>query len=114
VRVLLDECVPRRLKRDLVGHEVRTAPEMGWAGKRNGELLSVAQDSFDVLLTVDGKLQLEQRLTAFHIAVVVLQAVSNRLGDLQPLIPEVLSQLPNARPGQALVVSGPRRKSTDK
>jgi len=48
VRVLLDECLPRRLKRDLVGHDAKTAPEMGWAGKKNGELLTVASAEFDV------------------------------------------------------------------
>jgi len=42
VRVLLDECLPRRLKRELVGHDAKTVPEMGWASKRNGELLALA------------------------------------------------------------------------
>jgi hypothetical protein len=43
VRILLDECLPRRLKRDLVGHDMRTVPDMGWASKRNGELLGLAE-----------------------------------------------------------------------
>ena len=47
MRVLLDECLPRRLKRELVGHDVKTAPEMGWASKRNGELLGLAVSRFD-------------------------------------------------------------------
>ena len=42
MRVLLDECLPRRLKRELVGHDAKTVPEMGWASKRNGELLALA------------------------------------------------------------------------
>ncbi len=58
LRVLLDECVPRRLKRDLPGHDTQTAPEMGWASKRNGDLLLVAEQEFDVFLTVVQKLQL--------------------------------------------------------
>jgi hypothetical protein len=56
VRVLLDECLPRRLKRELLGHDARTAPEMGWASKRNGELLALAAGAFDVFLTVDRNL----------------------------------------------------------
>ena len=52
MRVLLEECLPRRLKRELAGHHVRTAPEMGWASKRNGELLQLAQREFDVFLQV--------------------------------------------------------------
>jgi hypothetical protein len=42
MRVLLDECLPRKLKNDLAGHDVRTVPDMGWAGKKNGELLQLA------------------------------------------------------------------------
>ena len=73
MRVLLDECVPRRLKRDLPGHDTRTAPEMGWASKRNGDLLRVAEQEFDVFLTVDQKLQDQQNLSAFKIAVIMLR-----------------------------------------
>jgi len=39
MRLLLDECVPRPLKRDLVGHDVSHVVDMGWSSKRNGELL---------------------------------------------------------------------------
>ena len=53
MRVLLDECLPRRLKGALVGHEVRTVPEMGWASNRNGDLLRLAEREFDIFLTVD-------------------------------------------------------------
>ena len=53
MRVLLDECLPKRLKRELVGHDVKTAPEMGWATKRNSELLALAVSHFDVFLTAD-------------------------------------------------------------
>jgi predicted nuclease of predicted toxin-antitoxin system len=52
MRVLVDECVPRRLKRHLPGHEVRTVPEVGWAGKKNGELLRLAAREFDAFVTV--------------------------------------------------------------
>ena len=56
MRVLRDECLPRRLKRELVDHDARTVPEMGWASKRNGELLALAAAEFDVFLTVDRNL----------------------------------------------------------
>jgi hypothetical protein len=51
VRVLLDECLSRPLKRDLLGHDVRTVQEMGWASKRNGEVLRLAEREFDSFLT---------------------------------------------------------------
>lgn len=97
MRVLLDECLPRRLKRELVGHDARTAPEMGWASKSNGELLALAVDHFDVFLTADRNLSHQQDLSSFDIAVVVLVATSNRFEDLRPLTPwilEVLSRAP--------------------
>ena len=104
MRVLLDECLPRRLKHVLIGHDVQTVPEMGWAGKRNGELLRLAAREFDVFLTVDQRLQQEQQLSRFRIAVVVLVARSNRLLDLLPLVPATLDVLPRAKPGEAVVV----------
>ena len=81
---------------------------MGWASKRNGDLLRLAVDGeFDAFLTIDRKLQYEQNLSAFNIAVVVLIANGNTLADLQPLMPKVLELLPNAPRGQATaVVSG--------
>lgn len=105
MRVLLDECLPRRLKRDLVGHDARTTPEMGWASKRNGELLRLAALEFDVFVTVDRKLQYQQNVSAFNIAVIVMVAQSNTLLDLQPLMVKVFESLPKAKPGQALVIS---------
>jgi len=105
VRVLLDECLPRRLKRELVGHDVWTAPEMGWASKQNGDLLRAAVAArFDAFVTVDRQLPHQQNLSTFNIAVVVLEANSNTLPDLSPLIPEMLEVLPNAPKGHATVV----------
>ena len=104
MRVLLDECLPRRLGRDLAQHYVRTVPEMGWASTRNGALLRLAESEFDVFLTVDRKLQHQQKLSVFEIAVIVLVARSNRLLDLRPLIPRIREALLKARSGEATVV----------
>jgi uncharacterized protein (DUF433 family) len=94
VRVLLDECLPKRLKRELVGHETRTAPETGWASKRNGELLALAVGLFDAFITADRNLSYQQHLSSFDIAIVVLVARSNRFDDVRPLVPRVLEVLP--------------------
>ena len=104
MRVLLDECLPRRLKNELADHDVRTAPEMGWASKRNGELLRLAERDFDAFLTVDRKLQFQQNLAAYDIAVIVMLAAGNTLAALQPLMDAVRRALPDARPGHATVV----------
>ena len=106
MRVLLDECLPRRLKRELVGHDARTAPEMGWASKRNGELLALAVGQFEVFLTADRNLSYQQDLSAFEIAIVVLVARSNRLEDLRPLMPQLLEVLPTAARRAVALVQG--------
>jgi hypothetical protein len=97
VRVLLDECLPRRLKRELVGHDGRTAPEMGWASKRNGELLALAVGQFEVFLTADRNLSYQQDVSSFDIAIVVLVAPSNRFEDLRPLVPRILEAIATAQ-----------------
>ena len=101
MRLLLDECIDRRLANDLAGHEVRTVPQMGWAGIKNGALLTLAEKEFDVFVTVDRNLSFQQNLPEFNIAVLVLHAPSNRLADLRPLAPAVLSILPTLTKGQA-------------
>lgn len=104
MNVLLDECVDRRLSRDLVGHSVTTVPRKGWSGIKNGELLALAAKEFDVFVTVDRQLSDEQNLARFNIAVVLLRARSNRLRDLQPLVPEVLEALQHVGSGGLTIV----------
>jgi len=101
VKLLLDECIDRRLAKDLVGHDVKTVPLMGWAGIKNGALLTLAEAEFDVFITVDRNLSFQQNLPKFDIAVIVLHAISNRLADLQPLVPQILSTLPTLTKGEA-------------
>lgn len=105
MKVLLDECVDRRLAADLVGHEVSTVPQMGWATIRNGDLLALAEGKFDVFVTVDRNLAFQQRLPKFAVAVIVLRATSNRLADLRPLVPKLLKTLPVAARGQVTSIS---------
>jgi len=104
MRVLLDECFPRRLKQWITGHEVVTVPEAGWAGKDNGELLVLATGHFDVFLTVDQNLAAQQDLSRAGLAVIVLRARSNRPQDLEPLIPKVVKALESIRPGELVLL----------
>ena len=78
---------------------------MGWAILKNGELLALAEKEFDVFITVDQNLSFQQNLPNFNIAVLVLKAHSNRLADLKPLVPKLLSILPLLKKGEAEVVS---------
>jgi len=104
MNLLLDECVDERLAAEIPGHEVKTVPQMGWANFNNGHLLGLAQQNFDVFITVDRNLPFQQNLPKFDIAIVVLRAPTNRLADLKLLVPFLLTHLPTAPTGQATFV----------
>ena len=100
MRILLDECLPARLRRDLPGHEVHTVPGRGWAGIKNGKLLRLISDSgFDLFLTMDKSLPHQQQFKDLPFAVVVLRAKSNRFDDTHSLMPDVLRRLAEFKPG---------------
>jgi hypothetical protein len=104
VRVFLDECIDWRLSRDIVGHDVKTALQMGWTAIKNGELLTLAAEQFDVFVTVDRNLSFQQRLADLRIAVIVLRSKSNRLADLRPLVPNLLATLAYIKAGRVILV----------
>ncbi len=93
MRILLDECLPRKLGAHLIGHEVLTVPQAGWAGLKNGKLLAAAQDSFDVFLTIDQNLVAQQNTSSLRMTIVVLGSLSNELDHLVPLVPSILELL---------------------
>ena len=100
MRILLDECVPRPLRRELPGNTVVTVPEMGWSGKKNGELLRLmAAGNLPLLVTTDQELRHQQNLKSFGVAVIVLVAPSNRLEDIAPLSPSLRAILGTVQPG---------------
>lgn len=94
--LLLDECLPRRLGRDLTGHEVATVPGMGWAGTTNGALLRLAEGRFDAFIIADQNFEYQQRLRSVSLVIVVLIAPTTRLETLRPLAPRVLAALATA------------------
>lgn len=104
MRLLLDECVPKRLKHELLGHEVPTVQDMGWAGITNGALLKLANGRFDALLTVDQGIEYQQNLSGLKISVVVMLAASNDVDDLRPLLPGVEQVLASLRTGETMRV----------
>ncbi|MBX3308694.1 MAG: hypothetical protein KF751_21825 [Nitrospira sp.] len=89
MRLLLDESVPRRFRQALPAHTVKTAVEMGWGGKKNGQLLTLAATAFEAFITVDQNLPYQQNLQTLPIAVIVLVASSNELHALLPLVPRL-------------------------
>ena len=104
MRLLLDESVPSRLRRSLTDHSVRTVVESGWSGVKNGKLLALAATEFDAFITVDKNLPFQQNLATLPIALVVLDALSNELPALQPLVPALLRELSVLRPRSYVLV----------
>jgi hypothetical protein len=84
-----------------------TARQMGWASIKNGELLALAAQEFDVFVTVDRNLSFQQNLMPLTIAVIVLRAPTNRLSDLKILVPKLLTAIASAEPGPAAIMVGP-------
>lgn len=104
MHVLIDECLPKKLKRELTGHTVFTVQEKGWAGMKNGELLLQAEKEFNVWVTADQNIENQQNLTHFDIAVVVLVAPRNALEALLPLIPQLQEVLQAIQPQEIIYI----------
>src|SRR3977135_4321162 len=104
MRILLDACVPRGLRRSLVGHDVSTAREMGWNRLPDGLLLGNVSYTFDALVTVDKSIPFQQRLKSRPFALIVLRAKTNRLADLLPLVPALRRALDEVKPGDTRTV----------
>lgn len=104
MKILIDECLPRKLKNAFSGHDVKTVPEAGWAGKKNGELLRLMTGVFDVFITIDSNLEHQQQLQGLPLSFVVLSAKNNKLETLLALMPAVQSTLQSIQPGQVVVI----------
>lgn len=101
MRILLDEQLDWRLKQYVhQEHVVETVRDCGWEGKRNSELLRLAENAFDVLITMDNGIEHQQNLPGYDIVVILIEARSNRLSDTKPVIEEINRLLNRAKPGQ--------------
>ena len=106
MKLLLDECVPRKVKFLLAveGHECRTAGEAGLAGKENGELLVEAEKHFEVLVTIDKNIPHQQNLSGRKLAILIIRPISNDIDDIRPHIEFALAALRSIKAGQIVQV----------
>jgi len=98
MRILLDESVPEKLGKLLVGHSFSTVQRQGWTSVNNGLLLSLAKDEFDVLLTADKGMEYQQNQDTLPVAILVVRAKSNRMEDLGRAVPSILAALEELPP----------------
>jgi predicted nuclease of predicted toxin-antitoxin system len=103
---LLDECVPRAIKHSLSvdGHECSTVPEAGFAGKTNGELLLLADNRYEVFVTLDKGVQFQQNVAGRTFGIILIRAKSSRVADILPHIPACLIAIRSIRPGQVIQI----------
>ena len=102
MKLLLDECVTRHLKRDLAGHEVHTVEEAGFKGLENGDLLNAASGVYEILITADQNLPYQQNIAGLNLAILILAAKRNSYVRLKPLIPGALSELETMKVGDVI------------
>jgi hypothetical protein len=100
MRLLLDEHLPIGLSAELHGHAVDTVSGRGWTGIKNGELLRRMTGQYDVLVTMGRSIEFQQRLSTLPFGIVLVRARSNRIQDLRPLVPSILSALDAVDPGR--------------
>ena len=97
MKILLDENLPRRLKFQLKEHETLTVRELGWDAFKNGVLLKMmVQENFEIFITADQNLEYQQNLKSIPIAVIVLIIPTLRYEDIEPLLPKLISIIPQA------------------
>ena len=108
MKILIDECLPAALKQNLttLGHEYETVRQAGYGSKKNGELLTLAEGRWNVLLTSDRNIKYQQNMTGRSISILILCAKSNRMKDLLPLMPACAQALLEIQPGH-IVTIGP-------
>ena len=104
MKLLLDECVTRHLKRDLAGHEVHTVEDAGFKGLENGDLLKAASGAYEALITVDRNIPYQQNVAGLNIAILILAAKRNSYARLKPLIPRALTALETMKVGDVVQI----------
>lgn len=103
--MLIDESLPKRIRRELPGFRALTVPQQGWSRTKNGALLRLAEAAgFDAFLTADQSLQYQQNLTTSKLRIIVFAAPSNRLEHIKPLLPETIAALSEMAPGELRVI----------
>ena len=105
MRIIIDECVPSIAKRGLPARDVVTVQEMGWAGIKNGKLLKLVSDQFDIFITSDQNLRFQQNLSAIELAIIVLP--SNQVPIVRLLLPTIDEAIKGIQPGTLVEIPLP-------
>jgi predicted nuclease of predicted toxin-antitoxin system len=111
VRILLDECVPARLKKAFPGHAVQSVTQTDWRTSKDGPLLSFAQDRFDIFVTVDRRLEKQNDLSKFKLGFIIARVPNNRLDGFEPIFEQLNAVAEKVRQGEVIYIVSPELKS---
>ena len=106
MKILLDECVTKRLKKHLEEYEVFTVRELGQGGIKNGKLMTYyVENGFDILLTIDKNLMFQQNLDKYPLTIVVLNCLTSKIEDLVSFLPSFKLQVDKLQKYQAYIIN---------
>ena len=105
MKILLDECVTKGLKKHLAEFDVSTVSEMRWSGIKNGKLMTLCvENNFDILLTVDKNLMFQQNIENYSLTIVALNSPTCKLESLLNYLPNFMLQIKNFQKGKAYII----------
>ena len=107
MRILLDECVNAGVRRAFPGHVVETVPESGWRSSKDGPLLVLAQDRFDVFVTLDASLEHQNNLKKLRLGFVIVRVRNNEIASYQPIFNQLKTAAETVQPGEVIHVVSP-------
>lgn len=106
MKILLDECVTKKLKQHLVNNEVYTVTELGWGGIKNGKLMALCVDNkFEILLTIDKNLAFQQNLDKYNLTIVIFNSFTSKIEEILQFVPFFMDQLSSYEKGKAYTVN---------
>ena len=111
MRVLLDECVNPRVRETFPNHQIQTVKTMGWTGIANGKLMALAQQSFDVFVTVDQNLEYRQNLPTLKLGLIVVAVPDNNIKYFRPIFPGLLKAVESVHLGQVIHITSPEMRT---
>ncbi len=107
MKVLLDECFPDELAPEFVGVDVSTVEQNGWLSTKNGDLLRLAEGSYDVFVSIDQGIPFQQNYRRYAMAFIIVRVPNNSVETIRTLIGDIISSLPTAKVGEICWIPEP-------
>ena len=105
MKILLDECVTKRLKNHLTEFNIFTIRELNLSGIKNGKLMTYCvKNNFDLLLTIDKNLMYQQNLDKYPVTIAVLNCFTSKIEELITFLPSFKLQVDKLQKHQAYII----------